>query len=290
MKRKGLGDVSFDSLLEHTVGCARDLWLKGWAEGGAGNLSVRVDPALLQGMSGVHQNQAWLETGWKVPELGGVSFLVSARGGLFRCMQDRPCESCGVIELDRDGAHYRKVWGFEPDGVPSSELPSHLAAHAADAARGGGGRGGSAVVHVHATNLVALTCARRLDTVSLTRLLWSCHAECVALFPEGIEVAAWCLPGSTELSAATARGLDKRRLVLWPFHGVIAAGCRLDEAVGLIETAEKASEIYLRACVAGGTANRLTDQALRDIAAHFGVVPDQGILEGPAPDGSGTGS
>ncbi|MCF8062666.1 MAG: rhamnulose-1-phosphate aldolase [Deltaproteobacteria bacterium] len=277
-----MADSSFDALVERTARCARDMWLNGWAEGGAGNLSVRVDPARLGGVEGVREEAAWIEAGFELPELGGAAFLMSARGSLFRCIQDRPREGCGVIELDPGGGRYRVIWGFEPAGSPSSEIQSHLAGHAARVRAGDRGEG-CALAHVHASNLVALTCALSPDTISITRLLWSLHSECIALFPEGIEVAGWCLPGSPALSRATVRGLEKRRLVLWPFHGVVAAGRSLDEAVGLIETVEKAAGIYLKAAAAGGPSARLGEKELTEIAERFGVTPDPEILGSPAP-------
>jgi len=272
-----VADSSFDALVARTMRCARDMWLNGWAEGGAGNLSVWVDPGAPGGAEGARRDAPWTEAGLELPELAGAAFLVSARGSLFRCVRERPLEGCGVIELDSRGGRYRVIRGFEPAGAPSSEIPSHLAGHAARVRAGTWGEG-CALAHAHAPNLVALTCALSPDTISLTRLLWSMHSECIALFPEGIEVADWCLPGSQDLSRATARGLEKRRLVAWPFHGVVAAGRSLDEAIGLIETVEKACEIYLKAAAAGGPAARLEEKALREIAAQFGVTPDPEIL------------
>ncbi len=265
--------ASFDSLLSDTVRCARDMWLNGWAENGAGNLSVRIDPELVKGVKNVREGSGWFDSGWNAPELGDAAFLMSARGSLFRRLRERPWEGCGVIRLDRDGTRYRVLWGFEPEGSPSSEIQSHMAVQEA-----GARFGASAVVHVHAPNVIALTSTITPDTVSLTRLLWSMHSECIALFPEGIEVPPWCLPGSAALSAATARGFQKRRLMVWPFHGVVAAGRSLDEAVGLIEAVEKASEIYLKAAAAGGPNAWLTEDDLRAVAGHLGVVPDEEIL------------
>ncbi len=254
------------------------MWLNGWAEDGAGNLSVRMEPGLLKGVEGVREDSRWFDTGWKAPELGGAAFLMSARGSLFRCLRDRPSEGCGVIRLDGEGERYKVVWGFEREGAPSSEIQSHMAVQAA-----GTLSGAPAVVHVHAPNVIALTCSNVPDTVSLTRLLWSLHSECIALFPEGIEVAPWSLPGSEALSRATARGFLKRRLMVWPFHGVVAAGRSLDDAIGLIETVEKASEIYLKAAAAGGPNAWLTEDDLRAVAARFGVAPDEEILCSPSP-------
>jgi rhamnulose-1-phosphate aldolase len=253
------------------------MWLNGWAEGGAGNLSVWVDPGGPGGAVEGREDAPWIEAGLELPELAGAAFLVSARGSLFRCIRESPLEGCGVIELDSRGGRYRAIRGFAPAGAPSSEIQSHLAGHAARVRAGSWGEG-CALAHAHAPSLVALTCALSPDTISLTRLLWSMHAECIALFPEGIEVAAWCLPGSPDLSRATVRGLEKRRLVVWPFHGVVAAGRTLDEAVGLIETVEKACEIYLKAAAAGGAAARLGERELRAIAAQFGVTPDPEML------------
>jgi rhamnulose-1-phosphate aldolase len=277
-KEEGKGETtSFEELAARAARCARDMWLNGWAEGGAGNLSVLVDPGRPGGAHGKREKAPWVEAGFELPELAGAAFLVSARGSLFRCIRESPLEGCGVIELDSQGGRYRTVRGFEPAGAPSSEIPSHLAGHAARIRAGAWGAG-CALAHAHAPNLVALTSALSPDTISLTRLLWSMHSECIALFPEGIEVADWCLPGSQDLSGATARGLERRRLVVWPFHGVVAAGRSLDEAIGLIETVEKACEIYLKAAAAGGAAARLGEKELRAIAAQFGVTPDPEVL------------
>jgi rhamnulose-1-phosphate aldolase len=267
------GNPAFDSALEDLVRCARDMWLNGWAENGAGNLSVRIEPGLLNGLKGLREDRSWLSMGWKAPELGGGRFLVSARGSAFRSLRDRPPAGCGVIALDRRGERYRILWGFEPDGAPSSEIDSHMAVQAA-----GVDRGLAAVVHVHAPNVIALTCSVAADSVRLTRLLWSLHTECIVVFPEGVEVAPWRLPGSPALSRVTARGFARRRVVVWPFHGVVAAGRSLDEAVGLIETVEKAAGIYLKATAAGGLKSLLTEDELRAVAGHFGVVPDEEIL------------
>ena len=42
------------------------------------------------------------------------------------------------------------------------------------------------------------------------------------------------------------RKLRASRLVIWAMHGVIGVGKTLDDAFGLIETAEKAAETYFK--------------------------------------------
>ena len=271
--------MTLEMLANHIARIARDIWIRGWAEAGAGNVSVRVPPALLDREDGPRSGEEWVPLDPEEPELGGAFLLVTASGSLFRTLVEAPKRGCGVIGLDDTGARYRRVWGFEAQGRPSSEIRAHLAVHSVRSRAGAGEP--LAVVHAHATHLVALTRALSLDTISLTRLLWSTHAECMAFFPEGVEVAPWQAPGSQALSEVTARGLEARRLVVWPFHGVVAVGKDLDEALGLIEVGEKAAGLYLEAVGLGGPGEGLGGDALRAIAAGFGVEPDETILNAP---------
>lgn len=260
---------------------SRDIWARGWAEAGAGNISVRVDKSVLEKGGTEAKAGQWVALHENAPELGGESLLMTASGSLFRVLADETHKGCGLIEIDQKGEKYRIVQGFEPKGRPSSEMPSHIAAHKSLKKRGHGQN--RVVIHVHAPNLVAVHCALSLDTTALTKLLWGMHSECVALFPEGIEVAPWRLPGSPGLSEVTARGFSKRRLVVWPFHGVIAAGRDLDEAFGLIEVGEKAAELFLLTCSLGGAAGHIGTEDLKAIATGFGVEPDMEILRSPMP-------
>ncbi len=280
MRKNDPGHGSLEALLSSVVGCARDIWLRGWAENGAGNMSVRVDPCLFRGRKDVRAESSWMDLESGVSQMAGAHLLMTARGSLFRCLGESPRQGIGVIEIDDQGMRYRVVWGYEPHGAPSSEMQTHLAVHAVRGLRNREAMG-PAVVHAHAPNLVALTCALGLNTRSLTRLLWSLHAECVALFPEGIEVAPWRLPGSVDLSDVTARALETRRMVVWPFHGVVAVGRTPDEAMGLMETGEKAAELYLKASMVGGPQAVLTAEDLEAIAERFGVNPDEAILLPP---------
>ena len=152
----------------------------------------------------------------------------------------------------------------------------HLLAHAArEIATGGADR---ALIHTHPTHLIALTYALDLDTPTLSRLLWEMHTECIVFFPAGCGFVPWALPGSRALAEATAEVLERRPLALWAHHGVVAAGPDLDHVFGLIETAEKAAEIYLKVAALGPIARRLTTEQLAVLAETFGVHPDPEIL------------
>ena len=263
-----------DALVDTLVRTARDLWRKGWAERNAGNASVRLRP---QDTSPPAPEAAtWRPIGAAVPTLARERFLLTAAGSNMRTLDQDPDRGLGLVELDAAGEAYRIAWGFTHGGLPTSELMPHLLAHAArGVATGGTDR---AILHTHPIHLIALTYALDLDTPTLSRLLWEMHTECIVFFPEGVGFVPWALPGSRALAEATAKVLERRSAALWAHHGVAAAGPDLDTAFGLIETAEKAAEIYLKASAAGPLARCLTTEQLSSLAETFGVVPDPEIL------------
>jgi rhamnulose-1-phosphate aldolase len=264
-----------EKLQSAVIRTAHDLWLKGWAERNAGNLSVRLRPGEVEKNS--RQQGPWRPLETAVPELGGEYFLFTDTGSHMRLVELDPPRNTSVIELDEGGECFRAIRAEAKRG-PTSELMPHLRVHTARK-RASGSRD-RAVIHTHPPNLIALTYALTLDTASLTRLLWEMHTECIVVFPGGCGFAEWRLPGSQDLARATERIMERRSLALWQYHGIVAAGRNLDAAFGLIETAEKAAEIYLKAAALGPVERRLSNEQLTALARRFGVEPDAEILAG----------
>ena len=104
------------------------------------------------------------------------------------------------------------------------------------------------------------------------------HTECIVVFPAGCGFVNWRMPGGRELAEATARVLSRRTMAVWQHHGIVAAGPDLEHAFGLIETAEKAAQIYLKAAALGPVERRLTREQLVALAENFGVEPDPELL------------
>jgi len=100
--------------------------------------------------------------------------------------------------------------------------------------------------------------------------------ECIVVFPEGIGILPWMVPGTSEIGEETAKKMDQFRLVVWPHHGIFGAGKSLAEAFGLIETVEKAAKVYtlVNSCQSG-TKQVITDEQLLDLAKAFNVKPPQ---------------
>ena len=70
----------------------------------------------------------------------------------------------------------------------------------------------------------------------------------------------------------------KRRLAVWQYHGIFATGSDMDEDFGLIDTAEKAAEIYIKATEIGGVKNRISLAQIVSIAENFGKQVNEEIL------------
>ena len=112
----------------------------------------------------------------------------------------------------------------------------------------------------------------------MTRILWQSETECAVVFPEGIGIVPWMVPGGTEIAEATARLIKHYPAVVWSYHGAFASGSSFDEAFGLMHTIEKAAEIYLKA-KSVGIVNTITDDNLRVLAKAFGVTLNPAFLD-----------
>jgi rhamnulose-1-phosphate aldolase len=268
--------TTIQEIIDTTGRTARELWVRGWAERNAGNLSYRLAPGDLAGTD--PGAEPWHDLGAHLPDVAGECFLLTATGSFFRELERAPDRNLGVIEVEETGSRYRILWGYKGGGGPTSELLPHLRAHAARIRTGQDAD--RAILHTHPTNLVALTYAIPLTTHTLTRLLWEMHTECIVVFPGGCGFLDWRLPGSEDQARATEKAFEERTIVVWQQHGAVALGPDFATAFGLIETAEKAAEIYLKVAALGPVSQKLTTAQLTSLAQKFGVEPDPEILGG----------
>lgn len=134
------------------------------------------------------------------------------------------------------------------------------------------------VMHCHPTNLVAMTYVHELETKGFTHTLWQMSTECIVVFPEGVEVLPWMLCGTNEIGVATAEKMKSARVVVWAMHGIYGAGKTLDETFGLIETVEKAAQIYM---LIGDRKriNTIKDEDMVKLVKLFGVKYRKDFLD-----------
>ena len=125
-------------------------------------------------------------------------------------------------------------------------------------------------IHSHPTNTLAMNYVHELDEKKFTHTLWEMCTECIVVFPDGVGILPWMLCGTNEIGEATAEKMKEFRLVIWAMHGIYGAGKTLDETFGLIETVEKAAQIYM--LTAGlERKNTIKDEDMIKLAEFFKV-------------------
>ena len=252
-----------------------NLYRLGWDERNGGNISYLLHEYELVPFINVDHEIRTVPMSFNASTLAGKYFMVTGSGKYFKNVKQNPAENLGIIRISEDGISYKILWGFENGGVATSELPTHLMNHIQRLSEDPNHR---VIMHCHATNLLAMTFTHSLKEEDFTKTLWEMCTECIVVFPDGVGVIPWLIPGTNEIGQATAEKMKDVRLVLWPHHGIFGAGTTMDEVFGLIETAEKAAQVYTLVCAQGGKKQTITDQQLDDLARAFNVVPREGVL------------
>ena len=261
--------------LVETIRTITNMYNHGWDERNGGNISLLLDEAEVGEYLDVNAAIREIPTGFDAPELEGKYFLVTGTGKYFKNVQYDPAENLGLVRIADGGRTACLLWGFSDGGKFTSEFPAHMMSHVARLAVNPANR---VVMHCHPANLLAMTYVHDLDTRAFTRTLWQMCTECIVVFPDGVNVLPWMLCGTNEIGIATAEQMKTARLVVWSQHGIYGAGVDLDETFGLIETTEKAAEIYMKIAHLP-IKNTIEDDYLRQLVKHFGVIPRDGFLE-----------
>lgn len=256
---------------------ADDGWLQGWHERNGGNLSYRVKPEEVDEARQYLSDGEWSDIGTRVPELSGEFFVVTGSGKYFRNVSLNPEDSICMIEVDERGERYRIVWGMKNGGRPTSELPSHLMNHEVKK-RVTSGRY-RVVYHAHTTNLIALTFALPLKDEIFTRELWEMATECPVVFPNGIGVVPWMVPGGRNIAVATSKLMEKYDAAIWAHHGLFATGEDFDLTFGLAHTIEKSAEILVKLLsIRPDKLQTIEPDQFRALAVDFGVTLPERFL------------
>jgi rhamnulose-1-phosphate aldolase len=268
--KSGDGSV-FKRVLDGAAGVARLLWERGWAERNAGNLSCDVTGIEFPEFGSTKAPLNPLAVA--CPGLAGRRLLVTAAGSRMRDVAREPGAWCGVLRFTSDGAAFAVAWGGDAGGsfTPTSELPSHLAIHAALRQRGAAAR---AVVHTHPTELLALSLEPDFGGEErFNHLLWSLHPEAVVVVPAGVAVVPYVLPGTVEQGTAAGRAMDAHDVALWLKHGAVAVGEDFDAAFDLLDTVNKAARLYLLCRSSGIVPEGLSAAQVEELRRAYGPRP-----------------
>ena len=227
---------------------ASNMYRLGWDERNGGNISYLLkeeEVAEYLDLNNVIRTIPLMgvnEVDFDASPLEGKIFIVTGTGKYFKNVEDDPETNLGIVRIGKGGKEVELLWGFKDGGRPTSEFPAHMMSHIARLSVDPENR---VVMHSHPTNTLAMNFVHELDEKKFTHSLWEMCTECIVVFPEGVGVLPWMLCGTTEIGVATANKMKEFRLVVWAMHGIYGAGKTLDETFGLIETVEKAAQIYM---------------------------------------------
>ncbi|MBR5738356.1 MAG: rhamnulose-1-phosphate aldolase [Lachnospiraceae bacterium] len=267
-------DILTAPFMVEMIRTTTNMYAHGWDERNGGNISLLLQEADVCDYLAMKPIRT-IPTGFSAPELDGKIFLVTGTGKYFKNVQYAPDVNLGIVRLTENGTAAELLWGFADGGKFTSEFPAHMMSHVARLKVDPANR---VVMHCHPANLLAMTYVHDLDERAFTRTLWQMCTECIVVFPDGVNVLPWMLCGTNEIGEATAKKMETARLVVWSQHGIYGAGKDLDETFGLIETAEKAAEIYLKIAPLP-LKNTITDEQMHLLEQRFGVKGREGYLD-----------
>ena len=265
-----------ESLVKFIRMCS-DGYLMGWHECHGGNLTYRAAKEELAGVE--FKGREWVPIEKQLENLAGEYFIVTGSGKTMRNAEIYPEDTLGVIEMNEDGTAWRIVWGLENNGGPTSELPAHLMCQSVKKETTNGKY--RFVYHAHPANVIALSFVLPINDEIFTRELWEMEPECAMIFPAGMGVLPWMVPGTEEIAELTCEKMREYDVVLWAQHGLFVSGETFDSTFGLMNTVEKGSEILVKTLSMISIKRQVPGvQNFKDMAKAFHLdLPDKFLFE-----------
>ena len=260
-------DILHAPFMEEMIDITANMYRLGWDERNGGNISVLLDTQEVAQYLDLDRVIRTIPTGFEAKPLIGRIFLVTGTGKYFRNIPKYPERDLGIIRIAEDGTTAELLWGYNDGGRFTSELPAHLMSHMSRMAVNPENR---VILHCHPTYTLAMNFVHPLEEKAFTHTLWEMCTECLVVFPDGIGVLPWMVCGTNEIGIATAEKMKQYRLVVWGMHGLYGAGKDIDEAFGLVETVEKAAQVYM---LIGDRPriNTIHDDELVELGKAFGL-------------------
>ena len=124
--------------------------------------------------------------------------------------------------------------------------------------------GTGAVVHLHSTHSVAVSCLAEIDPTDVLPPITAYYVMRVGKLP----LVPYFRPGDMALAEAVRGFAGKHHAVLLANHGPVVAGANLDAAVNAIEELEETAKLYL--LLRGATPRLLTPRQVDDLLSTYG--------------------
>jgi rhamnulose-1-phosphate aldolase len=154
---------------------------------------------------------------------------------------------------------------------PSSEWNSHLAIHEDHRSRRGLDH--HVVLHAQPLRLVFLSHLPDINTTEeLNERLMRWEPETVVVASEGVELAAFQVPGSPGQMDATVAALARSSAVIWAKHGIVTrSDISATKAADLVEYLEAAACYEVMNLSMGSPAEGLDEHERAAVARAFGL-------------------
>ncbi len=273
-------DILKTDFIRDFIKTTDDGYKQGWHERNGGNLSYRMKESDVEAVrEHFTGDRPWMDIGTRVPDLAGEYFVITGTGKYFRNVVLHPEANIGIIEINAAGDKYKVRWGLKDGGRPTSELPTHLMNHEVKKKAANGAH--RVIYHCHPANIIALTFVLPLSDKVFTRELWEMMPECPVVFPEGIGVVEWMVPGSREIAVVSSDLMKKYNAVIWAHHGLFCSGEDFDTAFGLAHTIEKAAEILVKVLsIRPDKLQTITSENLRELSKAFRLdLPEEFLYD-----------
>ncbi|MCI0625783.1 MAG: aldolase [Acidobacteria bacterium] len=140
--------------------------------------------------------------------------------------------------------------------APSKEYPFHLAIYERR-------KDAKAIVHLHSTYSVALSCLDSLNPEEPLPAITPYYFMRVA----PLAVLPYFRPGSAELGSAVGQAAEAHDCLLLRNHGLIALGTSVNEAVDRAEELEETARLYF--LVRNEPTRRLSPEQIEDLRKAF---------------------
>ena len=260
-------DILTADFIKQMCSTTANMYRLGWDERNGGNISYMLDENEVKEYLDINNVIREIPLGFDAKELKNKYFIVTGTGKYFKNVQGDPENNLGVFRISDDGLKAELLGGYKDGGRFTSELPAHLMSHIA---RLKADKDNRVVMHSHPTYTLAMNYVHELDEKKFTHTLWEMCTECIVVFPDGVGILPWMLCGTNTIGEATAAKMKDYRLVVWAMHGIYGAGKTLDETFGLIETVEKAAQIYMLTAHLPRI-NTIKDEDMKALAELFKV-------------------
>jgi len=204
------------------------------------------------------------------PQLANHYFYISGMGKRMRDLASKPLDNSLIIKLNHKGNSFHfisKNKRKEPAILPTSELPSHLAIHQQLISQG---KSDKAILHTHATELIALSHSPEIKSKDdLNKLIWSMHPETMTFIPDGIGFVPFALPGTADIAKKTLEEFKSHDIVLWEKHGILAVAKNIMEAFDKVEMISKAVKIWFMCKNAGFDPKGLSQEQIDQLKKYY---------------------